>query len=207
MDRERNKAELASIEYVLKCEAQEIDKLCHSLHEEELEQLLQILSACKGKIITTGCGTSGAAARKVAHTFNCIEQPALYLSPAEALHGGMGVIQKEDVVLFFSKGGHTSELEPMVRTCMEKQAFSVAVTEAQHSFLSDHSSMVLHVKVEREPDSFNMLATASTLSVIAVFDAVAITLAGQKGYTKEAFLRIHPGGEVGERLQQQTESD
>lgn len=205
MDREKNKTGLEAVDYVLNCEAQEIQNLTRTLNPQQLEMLMQALKKCKGKIITTGCGTSGAAAKKVAHTFNCIEMPALYLSPAEALHGGMGVIQKEDVVIFFSKGGHTSELKPIVQASKVKQALSVAVTEAEKCYLTEYSDMVLKVKISQEPDQFNMLATASTLGVIAVFDAIAIALANEKGYTKEEFLLIHPGGEVGERLLTQTE--
>ena len=147
---------------------------------------------------------SGAAAKKIAHTLNCINRPAFFLSPSDALHGGMGVLQKDDLIIFFSKGGHTVELESMIDSCKKKGIRTVLVTETEESNLAQKSDFLLKIKIDREPDAFNMLATASTLAVIALFDAMSITLANHNGYTKEEFLVIHPGGEVGERLFAQT---
>ena len=89
---------------VLEDEAKEIRGLVDSLDQDELLQVSEAIENCRGKIVLTGCGTSGAAARKIAHTMNCVERPALFLSPAEALHGGLGVLQEEDIIFFISKG-------------------------------------------------------------------------------------------------------
>lgn len=204
---DKSKQLLVSVQDVLQKEAKGIEDLIHSIDADALEKLIGLLEDCKGKIITTGCGTSGTAARKIAHTLNCIECPAFFLSPSEALHGGLGVVQSEDIVIFFSKGGHTEELEIMADACMKKNATVIAVTEAADCSLAKKSGLLFQIKTEKEPDAFNMLATASTLNVIAVFDAVAITIANRKGYKKEQFLLIHPGGAVGERLVMQVQMD
>lgn len=205
MDKRVNKTAVSRILEVVRDEAREIQELAEQVDPGELIAVLDILRSCKGKVITTGCGTSGAAARKIAHTMNCVELPALFLAPSDALHGGMGVIQKEDIVIFFSKGGATAELEQMAESIGEKQSAMITVTENKECLLAKKSNCILTVKVAKEPDSFNMLATASTLSVISVFDAVIIALAEEQNYTRSSFLRIHPGGEVGRRLLEQVE--
>lgn len=161
---------------------------------------VEVLAGCRGRILTTGCGTSAGAAKKIAHSLCCIERPAAFLSPSDAVHGGLGLVQPGDVVIAISKGGGTRELLNLVPACKTKQAFLIAVTENPDSPLARAADLVLRVKVEREPDPFNMLATASTLAVIAVFDAVCISLMHVTGYTREQFAVIHPGGAVGERL-------
>ncbi len=161
---------------------------------------VETLAGCRGRILTTGCGTSAAAAKKIAHSLCCIERPAAFLVPSDAVHGGLGLVQPGDVVIAISKGGGTRELLNLVPACKTKQAFLIAVTENPESPLARAADLLLRVKVEREPDPFNMLATASTLAVIAVFDAVCIALMHRTGYTREQFAVIHPGGAVGERL-------
>lgn len=200
MGRLRRAEILKNIEFVLSSESREIGNLTTTLNEDSLCQVIEVLENCRGKIITCGCGTSGAAGEKIAHTLSCIEMPSLFLSPAEANHGGMGVIQKGDVLILISKGGHTEELEKIVVAAGKKGAATICVTENEESFLAKHSDIILKIKVSKEPDPFNMLATASTLSVISTFDAIAITIAQDKGFKKEDFLLIHPGGEVGEKL-------
>lgn len=191
------------IREVLSCEAREIEKLEDSLSGEQLEQVKRALLQCEGKVILTGCGTSGTAAKKISHTLNCIEIPALFLSPAEGLHGGLGAATKEDIVILISKGGKSFEMDSILRSCNQMGVVTIAVTENEDTYLARNTTMQLFVRVEREPDSFNMLATASTMAVIAVFDALAIAMAEERNFTKEHFLRIHPGGEVGERLKSQ----
>lgn len=167
---------------------------------EAFQRCVEALADCRGRILTTGCGTSAAAAKKIAHSLCCIERPAAFLNPSDAVHGGLGLVQPGDVVIAISKGGGTRELLNLLPACKTKQAFLIAVTENPDSPLARAADLLLRVKVEREPDPFNMLATASTLAVIAVFDAVCIALMHRTGYSREQFAVIHPGGAVGERL-------
>jgi KpsF/GutQ family protein len=161
---------------------------------------VQVLARCRGRVLTAGVGTSAAAAKKIAHSLCCIERPALFLSPGDAVHGGLGVVQRGDVVIAISKGGQTREIVNLLPALRAKRAFLIGVTEKEDSVLGRHSDLLLQVRVKREPDAFNMLATASTMAVIAVFDAVCIALMEVTGYTKRQFALIHPGGAVGDRL-------
>ena len=145
-------------------------------------------------------GTSAMAAKKAVHSLNCIECPAVFLTPSDAVHGGLGVLQKDDILFLVSKGGGTGELVQLIPACRAKGAVLVGVTENEDSRIAKEADICLKIKVDREPCRFNMLATASTMAVVSVFDAVCIALMQYTDYTKEQFAVIHPKGAVGERL-------
>ncbi len=172
----------------------------------EFTRCVEVLAGCRGRILTAGCGTSAAAAKKIAHSLCCIERPAAFLAPGDAVHGGLGLVQPEDVVIAVSKGGNTREITSLLPAIQSKGAFLIGVTERSDSVLGRASQLLMRVSVEREPDPFNMLATASTLAVIALFDAVCIALMQATGYTREQFAVIHPGGAVGDRLHDRSAS-
>ena len=180
--------------------AREISLLESSVERAALVRCVELLASCRGRIVTMGCGTSAAAARKVAHSLSCIERPAFFLSPSDAPHGALGVVQAGDVVILFSKGGATRELLDLTPSLKAKKAVLVTATEDERSLLALQSDLVMKVRVEKEADSFNMLATTSTMAVVAVFDAVCIALMEYTGYTREKFAVIHPHGAVGDRL-------
>lgn len=181
-------------------EAESIRKLPADMNEEAVLKAAKAICGCRGKIILSACGTSAMAAKKIAHSLNCIERPALFLTPSDGVHGGLGVLQKEDVLILISKGGSTQELVSLVPACKAKGAVLITVSENESSALARSADIFLKVKVEREPCRFNMLATASTLAVISVFDSICIALMQMTGYTREQFAVIHPGGAVGDRL-------
>ncbi|MEW6695768.1 MAG: SIS domain-containing protein [Bacillota bacterium] len=183
-------------------EAQSVSNLKNNVDPAALVAVVASLGNCRGRVITTGAGTSAAAAKKIAHSLSCVEIPSFFLSPADAVHGGLGVVQKGDVVIAVSKGGGTEEIIKILPSIKVKGATLIGVTENEESKLAKASDIVLKVKVEKEPCPFNMLATASTMAVIAAFDGIAITLMSYKGYTREQFAIIHPSGAVGERLLQ-----
>lgn len=191
---------LSEINRCLTMEAESIAALRQTLDQEAVLAAAKALMNCKGKVILSGCGTSAMAARKVAHSLSCIEIPALFLSPADAVHGALGVLQQEDILILISKGGNTQELVNLIPACKTKGALLIGVSENPASVIARQADLYLKVKVEREPCRFNMLATASTLAVIATFDAICIALMQMTGYTREQFAVIHPGGAVGERL-------
>ena len=171
-----------------------------TLNENTITEVVKLIADCKGRVIISGCGTSAMAAKKVAHSLCCIERPALFLSPSDAVHGALGVVQENDILILISKGGNTQELVPILHAAITKKAKTIAVTENPDSLIGKDASLVLEVKVDREPCRFNMLATASTLAVISTFDAICIALMSYMGYTREQFAVIHPGGAVGARL-------
>lgn len=191
---------LSEINRCLTMEAESIARLRQTLEQEAVLAVAKALMNCKGKVILSGCGTSAMAARKIAHSLSCIEIPALFLSPADAVHGALGVLQQEDILILISKGGNTQELVNLIPACKTKGALLIGVSENPESVIARQADIYLKVKVAQEPCRFNMLATASTLAVIATFDAVCIALMQMTGYTREQFAVIHPGGAVGERL-------
>jgi KpsF/GutQ family protein len=181
-------------------EAASVRRLRESIDPEALTQCVKAIAGCQGRVLTTGCGTSAAAARKIAHSLCCIERPALFLAPADALHGGLGLAQPADIAILISKGGNTREIVNLLSPLKAKHVPIIGVTENPDSAVGRAADLLLRVKVQREPDEFNMLATASTMAVIAVFDAICIALMKVTRYTQNQFAVIHPGGAVGERL-------
>jgi D-arabinose 5-phosphate isomerase GutQ len=186
--------------FVWEVAAKEISRLAASVDKERFAQCLEAFATCRGRIVTMGCGTSAVAARKVAHSLSCIERPAFFLSPCDAPHGALGAVQPGDVAVLFSKSGETDELLVLLPSLKAKKVLLVAATENEGSALARQSDLVLKVKVDREADSFNMLATTSTMAVVAVFDAICVALMEYTGYTREQFAVIHPRGAVGKRL-------
>jgi len=180
--------------------AQELERLGRTVDRAAVVQCVKLIAECKGRIVTAGMGTSGAAARKIAHSLSCVERPSFYLSAGDAVHGGMGAVQPDDVAILISKGGGTTELVNLLPGFASKRVPIIGVTEKADSPLGKASTILLRVSVEREADEFNMLATTSTMAVVAVFDAICIALMKYTGYTREQFGVIHPGGAVGERL-------
>lgn len=191
---------LSEVRRSIAIEAESVRRLAEEMDEEAVLKTVKALAECKGKVIVSGCGTSAAAAKKVAHSLNCIEIPALFLTPSDAVHGGLGVLQEDDILVLISKGGNTQELVNLIPACKTKKAMLIGVSENPESKIALNSDIYLKVKVEKEPCRFNMLATASTLAVISMFDSICIALMQYTGYTREQFAVIHPGGAVGDRL-------
>ena len=189
--------------YVWETESMEVSRLCGTVDYQAAGRLCEVLEASRengNRIFFAGVGTSAAAARKAAHSFSCVEFPSSFLSPGDAVHGGLGVVQAGDVVILISKGGNTAEIVNLIDSLKGKHAWIAGVTENLSSKLGTSADLAIRIKISHEPDLFNMLATASTMAVIAYFDAVAIYLMEKTGYTRERFALIHPGGAVGDRL-------
>jgi len=154
------------------------------------------------KIITCASGSSGIAAKKFSHSLCCIERSAQFLSPAEAVHGGLGCVKKGDAVVMVSRGGKTVELLPIIDVCNKKEAILIAVTENLDSPLAQKAQLIIPVKIERESDKYSVMATASFIATVALFDALLVAIMEETDYKVEQFSLIHPGGAVGERLNQ-----
>jgi D-arabinose 5-phosphate isomerase GutQ len=180
--------------------SRELARLATSVDPAAVSACVEAIAGCRGRVVTSGAGTSGAAARKIAHSLSCVERPAFFLEPADAVHGGLGAVQSDDVAVLVSKGGGTAEIIRMLPALESKNVLVIGVTENADSEVGRRSDILLRVKVEGEADDFDMLATTSTMAVVAVFDAICIALVTFTGYTREQFAVIHPGGAVGERL-------
>lgn len=191
---------IAEFRRVMREEAHAVEKAAEEISGESILAVTKLLAECRGRAVVAGCGTSGVAAKKIVHELCCVGCPASFLSPADAVHGGMGVLREEDVLILVSKGGGTRELTPLAAQGKAIGAKLIAVAENAKSVIGRAADAVLLLHTESEPDPFNMLATASILSAVAAFDAVCICLMQIKGYKKEQFAVIHPSGAVGERL-------
>lgn len=191
---------IQEVKRTIQMEAEAVKTLLDTVDMEKVAAVVEKIGTMKGKVVAAGCGTSAMGARKIVHSLNCIERPAVFLTPSDAVHGGLGVLQKEDILILVSKGGNTGELAQLIPACRAKGAYLIGVTENEDSLIGREADLCLRVKVDREPCHFNMLATSSTMAVVSVFDAICIALMTYTGYTREQFAVIHPKGAVGERL-------
>ncbi|GHT95093.1 sugar isomerase [Spirochaetia bacterium] len=169
------------------------------LEEVPFSRAVAVLASAP-RIGASGCGHTGIACMHFAHLMCCIERPARFISPAEAIHGATGFLQKGDVMLLASRGGKTAELLPILRICKQKEVTLIAVTENPESPLARESDIVLGMQVTRETDRYNMQGTTSFAVVCALFDALQAALIEEVDYQSEKFALVHPGGAVGERL-------
>ena len=152
------------------------------------------------RIGAAGSGHSGIICQHFAHLMCCIEQPARFISPAEAVHGATGFLQAGDVMVFASRGGKTKELLPIVDICKAKGVSIITITENLESPLAKAADVVLHQYVNRETDKWNAQGTTSTTALCMIFHALQAAMIEHTGYQAEQFALIHPGGAVGERL-------
>jgi len=156
---------------------------------------------CKAeRIATTGCGHSGIACMHFAHSLCCVERPARFISPAEAVHGAIGYLQKGDVLVWASRGGETDELFPILEICRAREATVIGITENPASALATKSDVILPVKVTSETDKYNSQGTSSFIVLSAVFDSLQTAIIEETNYKNEQFALIHPAGAVGKRL-------
>lgn len=196
-----NKNEIIeSITNTFTVEAETISALSESVDKDILAILVERIGKKEGNVIITGCGTSGTAAKKIVHSLSCISIPAVYLNPSDAIHGSMGIITPKDIVIMISKGGNTKELTNLLDSIKAQGAYIVGVGENEESKIGNYSNIFIKISIKKEPDPFNMLATASTLAVISTFDTVCIALMEYTNFSKEQFGINHPSGAVGERL-------
>ena len=167
--------------------------------DEAFSKAVELLSEAP-RIGAAGCGHSGIICQHFAHLMCCIERPARFISPAEAVHGATGFLQEGDVMIFASRGGKTSELLPIVDICKAKGVRIITVTENMESPLAKAADVVLKQYVNRETDKWNAQGTTSTTALCMIFHALQAAVIEQTGYQAEQFALIHPGGAVGERL-------
>lgn len=170
------------------------------LTAEQWDALLAELRGCAGKIVVTGVGTSGIAARKIAHMLACVERPAIYLNATDAAHGDLGFLRSGDLMIMLSRGGNSDELTRLLPGLAARQVPLISVTENRGSAIAQAARLVISTGVQREVDPLNMLATTSIILVLAIFDAACACLMSESGYTKETLLAVHPGGNVGVTL-------
>lgn len=180
-------------------ESESILETAKVLDPAEFEKAVEALAKAE-RIAAAGCGHSGIACQHFAHLMCCIERPARFISPAEAVHGATGYLQKGDVILLVSRGGKTDELMPIADICKNKGVTVVGVMENTQSPLAEKSDIILAMKVTRECDKYNCQGTTSFAVTNAIFDALQTAVLEYTDFKNEKFAVIHPGGAVGKRL-------
>jgi arabinose-5-phosphate isomerase len=183
---------------VLQTEAAAIQALVDRL-DGSFEQAIRLLMTCRGRVIVTGIGKSGIICQKIAATFSSTGTPAFFLHPAEAVHGDLGVIQSDDVVLAISHSGETEVID-LVAAIKRLGVHLIAITGDCNSTLAQHADVVIQNRVSDEACPLNLVPTASTIAALALGDALAMTLLVAKGFKQEDFASLHPGGKLGKRL-------
>jgi len=184
---------------VLEIEAEAINNLTSSINEK-FEEVVKLLSKTKGRVFLSGIGKSGLVARKIAATLSSTGTPAFFIHSTECLHGDIGIISKDDIGLLLSNSGETEELLQIIPILKRIGITLIAVTGRKDSTLAKQSDHVLVAHVEREACPMGIVPTASTIAMMALGDALAISLLISKGFNAEDFAKLHPGGVIGRRL-------
>lgn len=182
-----------------KIESESLLKTAEVISSEEFARAALVLANAP-RIGAAGCGHTGIACQHFAHLMCCIERPARFISPAEAVHGALGFLQKGDVIVLASRGGKTDELLPIADVCRGKGVTVIGVTENLASPLAEKSDIVLAMAVTRECDKYNCQGTTSFAVTSAIFDALQSAVLEYTDFKNEQFAVIHPGGAVGKRL-------
>jgi arabinose-5-phosphate isomerase len=184
---------------VLRIEAAAILGLVDRL-DGEFERAVQLLFECRGRVIVTGMGKSGIICRKIAATLSSTGTSAFFLHPAEAIHGDLGAIREDDVVIAVSHSGETEELIRLIESIRRIGARFIAITGSPGSSLGRAADVAMDCGIAEEACPMNLVPTASTTAALALGDALAMTLLVRKGFREEHFASLHPGGKLGKRL-------
>jgi arabinose-5-phosphate isomerase len=166
----------------------------------KFEHAIELLHCCAGRVVVTGMGKSGIVGRKIAATFSSTGKPALFLHPAEAVHGDLGMLAQGDLVLAMSQSGETEEILRLLATIKRLEIALVAMTGEMKSTLAQAADVALDCSVAQEAGALGLAPTASTTTMLALGDALAVALAEKRGFKEEDFANLHPGGKLGKKL-------
>lgn len=180
-------------------ESQSISKLSNYLDENFAIVVNEILNS-KGRLVITGIGKSAIIATKIVATMNSTGTPALFMHAAEAIHGDLGMIQKDDIVLCISKSGNTPEIKVLIPLLRRGGNKLIGMVSDKTSYLAEHADFILYAHVEREADINNLAPTNSTTAQLVMGDTLAMCLLEQRKFTPQDFAKYHPGGALGKRM-------
>ncbi|HEV2179173.1 MAG TPA: KpsF/GutQ family sugar-phosphate isomerase [Gemmatimonadaceae bacterium] len=184
---------------VLRMEREALEDVERNL-DASFSAAIDLLVACKGRVIVAGVGKSGLIGRKIAATLTSTGTPATYLHPVDSVHGDLGLVGPSDVAILISKSGETEELFPLLEQLKRLGVRIIAIAGARDSTLGRHADVVLDTRVREEACPHDLAPTTSTTAALAMGDALAVTLLEHKGFRREDFARLHPGGSLGKRL-------
>jgi len=192
-------ADLGLARKVLETEAAAILALVPRL-DARFDRAVELLRCCRGRVILTGMGKSGIICRKIAATLSSTGTPSHFLHPAEAIHGDLGVVRADDVVVAMSYSGETDEIVRLLEAIRRLGAKLIVITGTPRSILAQAADVALDCGVTEEACPLNLAPTASTTAALALGDALAMSLLVEKGFRPEDFANLHPGGTLGKRL-------
>ena len=184
---------------ILSIEAEEINN-AKSTIDEKFVELAKLILSCRGRIVLSGMGKSGHIARKIASTFSSTGTAAFFMHPGEASHGDLGMIQREDIVIFFSNSGKSDELTAIIPNIKRIGAKIISITNNNASFLTSESDIHINLNVKKEACPLGLAPTASSTVALAFGDALALSVLDLKEFTAEDFIRSHPGGNLGKNI-------
>ena len=190
---------IAAAREVLAIEARAITELIPRV-DKTFEQAVRIILQCRGRVVVSGIGKSGHIARKIASTFASTGTPAFFVHPAEASHGDLGMITRDDVFLALSNSGESAELLTLIPVLKRQGAKMLALTGNAASTLGREADVHLYAGAAQEACPLNLAPTASTTAALALGDAIAVALMRERGFTQDEFALSHPGGALGRRL-------
>lgn len=191
---------------ILKTATQTISIECLTLNElqlsldEKFVKSVQAIIQSKGRVVITGVGKSALIAQKIVATLNSTGTPAIFMHAADAIHGDLGMVRPDDIVLCISKSGETAEVKVLVPLVKNLGNPLIAMVSKKQSFLGRQADFILHTPVAKEADPNNLAPTASTTAQVAMGDALATALLAVKGFTPQDFAQFHPGGALGKQL-------
>ena len=184
---------------VISQEAESVANLTSYIDESFLE-VVDLIYNSKGRLIVTGIGKSAIIGTKIVATMNSTGTPAIFMHAADAIHGDLGIIQKDDVVLCISKSGNTPEIKVLVPLIARMGNKIIAMVSSVDSFLAQHADYIVRATVDKESDPNNLAPTSSTTTQLVMGDALAVCLLQMRGFSQEQFAMYHPGGSLGKRL-------
>lgn len=184
---------------VVAIEAAAVSALVNSINDDFVKAVEAIYFS-NGRVVLTGMGKSGLIARKIVATMNSTGTPAIYLHPTDALHGDLGMVRKEDVLILISKSGNTEEIVHLIPMLKRMGVILIGITSNKKSRLGEECNIILDINVKEEACPYDLAPTASSTATLALGDALSIALLEQRGFTKEDFAMLHPGGSLGKRL-------
>lgn len=167
---------------------------------EDFKQCIEYINSIQGRIIVSGIGKSAIIGMKIVATLNSTGSPAIFMHAAEAVHGDLGILQKNDVIILISKSGNTSEIKDLVPFLKNSGVKLIAITSDKNSFLGTNSDYFLNSFVKKEACPNNLAPTTSTTAQLVIGDALAICLSELKGFKESDFAKFHPGGTLGKKL-------
>ena len=187
------------VKEILKKESQTIEAVAERL-DQNVDEALELILTCRGKIVITGMGKTGIIGRKISATFASTGTPSIYLHPAEAIHGDLGMVDGTDVVIMISKSGETNEMKELVPYFKRKAIPMICLTGNPSSSLGRSSNVVIDIGVPKDAEPLGLVPMASTTTALAMGNALATVVLYEKKFCQDDFAILHPGGAIGKRL-------